>query len=79
MGCFIAKPIVNGIEKDLEGQARVVRLNLLSKLTKEIASTYGVRGAPAMIVFDASGRMSLSHQGVPNRQRIVEEVNRLPR
>ena len=68
---------MNGIEKDLEGQAKVVRLNLLDKLGREIASAYDVRAIPAMIVFDGAGRVRLSHQGVPNRQRIVQEVNRL--
>jgi len=73
----MAKPIVNGIEKDLKGQAKVVRLNLLSKLGRELARAYGVTVIPAMIVFDGAGRMHYSHQGLPNRQRIVQEVSQL--
>jgi thioredoxin-like negative regulator of GroEL len=73
----MAKPIVNGIEKDLKGQAKVVRLNLLSKLGRELARAYGVTAIPATIVFDGAGRMRHSYQGVPNRQRIVGEVNQL--
>ena len=73
----MAKPIVNGIEKDLKGQAKVVRLNLLSKLGRELARAYGVTVIPAMIVFDGAGRMQYSHQGLPNRQRIVQEVSQL--
>ena len=73
----MAKPIVNGIEKDLHGQAKVVRLNLLSKLGREVARVHGVTAIPAMIVFDGGGRVRYSHQGVPNRQRIVQEVIRI--
>ena len=73
----MAKPIVNGIEKDLEGRAKVVRVNLLSKLGRELARAYGVTAIPAMIVFDGAGRMHYSHQGLPNRQRIVQEVSQL--
>jgi hypothetical protein len=68
---------VNGIEKDLKGQAKVVRLNLLSKLGRELARAYCVTTIPAMIVFDGGGRVRYSHNGVPNRQRIVQEVRQL--
>ena len=77
MGCFVAKPIVNGIEKDLEGRAKVVRLNFLSKLGREVARAYGVTAIPAMIVFDGGGRLHFSHQGVPKRDRVVQEVSQL--
>ena len=73
----MAKPIVNGIEKDLQGQAKVVRLNFLNKLGRELARAYGVTAIPALIVFDGGGRVRYSHQGVPNRQRIVQEVSQL--
>ena len=68
---------MNGIEKDLQGQAKVVRLNLLNKLGRELARAYGVTAIPAMIVFDGGGRVRYSHNGVPNRQRIVQEVRQL--
>ena len=67
---------MNGIEKDLQGQAKVVRLNFISKLGRELARAYGVTTVPAMIVFDGGGGVRYSHQGVPNRQRIVQEVLR---
>ena len=73
----MAKPIVNGIEKDLQGRARVVRVNLLSKLGRELARAYGVTAIPAMIIFDGGGRVQFSHHGVPNRQRVVNEVSQL--
>jgi hypothetical protein len=36
-----------------------------------------VTAIPALIVFDGGGRVRYSHQGVPNRQRIVKEVSQL--
>ena len=68
---------MNGIEKDLQGRAKVVRLNFLNKLGRELARAYGVTAIPALIVFDGGGRVRYSHQGVPNRQRIVKEVSQL--
>ena len=73
----MAKPIVNGIERDLEGRAKVVRVNLLSKLGRELARAYGVTAIPAMIVFDGGGQVRFSHRGMPNRHRIVNEVSQL--
>ena len=68
---------MNGIEKDLQRQAKVVRVNLLSKLGRELSRAYGVTAVPALIVFDGAGRARFSHQGVPNRRRIVQEVSQL--
>lgn len=65
---------MNGIEKDLRGRAKVVRLNLLSKLGREVAHSYGVRVIPATLVFDGTGEMRYRHEGVPDRKRIVEEA-----
>lgn len=73
----MAKPIVDGIEKDLDGRARVVRVSLLSGLGMEAARRYGVRGVPTVIVFDGEGNVVDQKAGIPNRQEIVERVNRL--
>lgn len=65
---------MNGIEKDLAGRATVVHLNLLSRLGREVAGSYGVRAAPATLVFDGAGRVRYRHEGLPSRKRIVEEA-----
>jgi hypothetical protein len=71
----VAKPIVNGIEKDLQGRATVVRLNLLTKLGREVARSHGVTAVPATMVFDGAGRVLYRHEGLPDRRRIMEVVN----
>ena len=73
----MAKPIVDGIERDLKGQAEVIRLSLLSEPGKSAARRYGVRGIPTLIVFDGAGNVVEQRAGVPNRESIVEMVKRL--
>ena len=77
MPCLVAKPIVNGIEKDLQGQAEVIRLNMLSKLGREIAARYGVNAAPTTIVLDSSGESVYQHAGMPDRKLVVGHVTAL--
>jgi thiol-disulfide isomerase/thioredoxin len=74
MPCLTAKPIVDGFEKDLEGKAKVVRLNVLSGLGREVAITYGIRGVPSTVVVDAGGEVVLTHTGIPSRKAIVEKA-----
>jgi thioredoxin 1 len=73
----LAKPIVDGIERDLEGRARVVRLSVLSGPGSQAARRYGVRGVPTTIVFDGAGRVVEQSVGIPDRESIVEQVNDL--
>ncbi|MFZ5917297.1 MAG: thioredoxin family protein [Chloroflexota bacterium] len=73
----MAKPIVDGIEQDLAGQARVIRLSLLSELGREAARRYGVRGVPTLVIFDGRGQVVQQTSGIPNRQEVVDQVNRL--
>ena len=73
----MAKPIVDGIEKDLEGQARVVRLGVMSDLGMNAARRYGVRGVPTLILFDGAGQVVGQSVGIPDRDGVVEQVEKL--
>lgn len=73
----MAKPIVDGIERDLEGRARVIRLGLLSDLGRRVAQRYSVRGVPTLIIFDGEGHIVEQRIGIPNRQSVVEQVKHL--
>ena len=74
MPCLAAKPIVNGIENDLKGQADVIRLNMLSRLGREIAGRYEVKGAPTTIILNNTGDVVYQHAGLPNRKTVVDQV-----
>jgi len=74
----MAKPIVDGIEKDLEGTARVIRLSLVSELGSQVAQRYGVRGVPTIVVLDGTGQVAAQSMGLPDRGELVAQVNALP-
>lgn len=71
MRCLTAKPIVDGIEKDLAGRAEVIRFNSLSQLGKEAAARFEVRGVPTTLVLDGKGEVIHRHAGIPSRKNIV--------
>ncbi len=66
----MAKPIVDGLERELEGQARVVRLSILSQAGQEAAQRYDVRGVPTFLVFDGQGNLIERQVGFPDRSKI---------
>jgi thioredoxin-related protein len=70
----MVKPIVDGLERELEGQARVVRLSVMSQMGREIARHYGVRGVPTFLVFDGQGELVGRQVGFPNRSEITALV-----
>ena len=73
----MAKPIVDGLERDLEGRAQVIRLNVLDGVGSAAAQRYAVRGVPTMLVFDGQGKVVSTSVGLPDRKRIVQLVSKL--
>ncbi len=71
MPCLAAKPIVDGIERDLRGRAQVVRLNALSSIGNELAARYEVRGLPTTLVLDGGGEIVHRVTGLPKRKTVV--------
>ena len=71
MPCLVAKPIVDGIEKDLKGSVQLIRFNTGNAEGKKVASDYGVRGLPAMLILDGNGEVVERHSGVPGRKKMV--------
>jgi thioredoxin-related protein len=61
---------VDGLERELEGQARVVRLSVLSQTGRDVARRYGVMGIPTFLVFDGQGDLIGRDVGFPNRNKI---------
>jgi thioredoxin-related protein len=61
---------VDGLERELEGQARVVRLSVLGKLGREIAQRHGVMAVPTFLIFDGQGELIERQVGFPDRDRI---------
>ena len=70
----MAKPIVDGIERDLGDQAQVVRLSVMSGTGSRAAQRYGVKSIPTTIIFGGSGDVVSQIVCVPNRQDVVAQV-----
>jgi thioredoxin-related protein len=73
----MAKPIVDGIEKDLEGTAKVIRLSVTTQVGNQMAQRYGVRGVPTIVVLDGEGEVITVSVGVPDRASLVAQVQGL--
>jgi len=73
----LAKPVVDGIEKDLEGKAQVLRLNVLGDVGSQAARRYGVRGLPTLVVVDGKGQAVDFQAGIPDRNKAVMQINQL--
>ncbi len=50
-----AKPVVDGVERDLDGSARVVRVDLLSDTGARLARRYAVTFTPTFVFLDGAG------------------------
>ena len=61
---------MDGLERELEGQARIVRLSVLSQAGREVARRYGVMGLPTFLVFDSQGDLIGRDAGFPDRGKI---------
>jgi thiol-disulfide isomerase/thioredoxin len=73
----LAKPIVDGIEKDLSGRVDVIRLDVWSDIGRVAAQRYGVRGIPTLLVLDGAGQVQDTQVGIPDRKHTVEVANKV--
>jgi hypothetical protein len=62
--------MVDGLERELEGQADVVRLSVFSQTGREVSSRYGVMAVPTFLVFSGTGTLVGRHVGLPNREEL---------
>jgi len=65
---------VDRLEADLEGEAEVLRINLLSSLGRQLGARYGVRGVPTLLVFDGSGEVVYTTAGRLDGEEIEAAV-----
>ncbi len=75
----MAKPVVDRLERDLEGQMKVLRLSGWSPVGRQLARRYGVRGVPTFLLFDGSGQVAHYQVGRLDADRIKAEINSLGR
>lgn len=68
---------MDGIERDLEGDAQLLRLSVTDNVGRELAMRYSVRGVPTLVLLDGSGNVVLQQAGSPRREEIMKAVERL--
>ena len=73
----MAKPVVDGLERDLEGQAQVLRLSVMDSVGGAAARRYGVRAVPTFVLLDGQGQVVLVQAGTPDRKEIVQAIAEL--
>ena len=67
------------LERDLEGEAQVLRLSAYSAVGRQLASRYGVRGVPTFLLFDGTGEMVHYQVGRLDANRIQVEIDAIGR
>jgi len=70
----MAKPVVDGLEQELDGKAQVLRLSVMDDVGGELAMRYGARGVPTFVLLDGAGEVVFTHTGMPDRDRIKAAV-----
>jgi thioredoxin-related protein len=75
----MAKPVVDGIERALEGEVEVLRLGVTNGVGRELAIRYGVRSVPTLVLLDGNGDVVLKRAGLPQRGEIVAAAEQLMR
>jgi thioredoxin-related protein len=73
----LAKPVVDGLERELEGRAQVLRLSVMDDVGGGLAMRYGVRGVPTFVLLDRAGEVVLQQAGMPDRDAIQATVTEL--
>lgn len=73
----MAKPVVDGLERELNGKVRFIKVNIGDDSGAAIASRYGVRGVPAFIMLDGEGRVIYRQVGgKPDREAVRAKLPR---
>jgi thioredoxin-related protein len=73
----LAKPVVDGLERELQGRAQVLQLNVTDSVGGQLAARYGVRSVPTFVLLDGAGEVVLTQVGTLDRAAIMEAVERL--
>jgi thioredoxin-related protein len=68
---------VDGLERELEGQAQVLRLSVTDDVGAALAMRYGVRAVPTLVVLNGAGEVVLNQAGVPDRAEVMAAVEEL--
>jgi thiol-disulfide isomerase/thioredoxin len=70
--------VVDGLERELHGKVRFIKVNIADESGAEVASKYGVSRLPTFIMLDSQGRVIYRKSGgSPDRDEIRARAERL--
>ncbi len=75
--CLVSKPKIDQLEKDLAGEAKLLRLNVKDQVGRTLAAQWGVRGVPTFFVVDEAGNIVYAQAGAPNIEALRQTVANL--
>lgn len=55
MACIAIKPIVDGIEREFEGELKIIRINIQSNLGRDLSKPYQFQYTPTFIYLNDQG------------------------
>lgn len=68
---------MDGLEQDLSGKATVLHLDVTSRLGRQAAASYGVRGTPTLIVVDGQGQPVLTQVALVRPGAVKRSIDAL--
>ncbi len=68
---------MDGIERDIKDNVRVLRLSVDDSVGRALAVRYGVRSVPTLVLLDGDGNVILQQAGSPRREDIITALERL--
>jgi thiol-disulfide isomerase/thioredoxin len=72
--CLLNKPKVDQLERDVAGQATVLRLNIKDNVGLALASRWGVVGTPTFFVLDGAGNVIYARAGAPDIESLKSAI-----
>jgi thioredoxin-related protein len=73
----LAKPVVDRLEQELQGQVQVLRLSVADDVGGQLAVRYGARGVPTFVLLNGTGKVVFQQGGMPDREAIKSAVEEL--
>ena len=72
--CLLNKPKVDQLERDLAGQASVLRLNVKDNVGLALATRWNVVGVPTFFVLNGQGDVIYARAGAPDSEGLKAAV-----
>ena len=63
MACLAAKPVVDGLEREYEGRATVVRADIQSDPGRAVARRFDIKVVPSFVVLRPDGKVLYRNEG----------------